>query len=234
MNKDLIRVIGSHHFPGFYHSIFDDDFYDEAKEDENEIINEFGLSEEDIEVIYEYDDFKGEYVPAVCKKYIEKFVETIIDVLPSKITEHEDFKFEIIDENNIEIFMPKEYNHRTDSCYTPIITNKKTLQMIKKHTLKLKGVDDYIIKTYRSYDGFMCLVSNNPQYWKNTAIEAYEERDLIALLDTLIALSEENIHNEISREVAEEISSICYVSPVIYYKGEKVTKKELKNKIRGE
>lgn len=235
MSENIVRSIGSHRFPGFYESIFcnSDEFIDFEQEDKCEIAYDFGIPENDLEVVYEYDDF-NEYKKDVCKEYNATFVEKIKDVLPYDIVDHEDFKFEIIDEDDIEIFSPQYYNYSTDSCYSSIVTNRKTLKLIKEYTLRLDGVNDYIINHFTSCDGFISFISNDFQYWKELDIEDYEERHLIALLDMLIALSEEEGHFNIAVHVACEISNICYASPIIYYKGKKVTKEELKNKIRGE
>lgn len=235
MSRDIIREIGSHRFPGFYESIFcnSDEFYDLELEDKAELADEFGILEDDIEVEYEYDDFQ-EYKRDVCKEYIATYVEKIKDVLPYDISDHEDFKFEIIDEDDIEIYSPKYYNYRTDSCYTPIVTNRKTLKLLKEYTLRLDGVNQYIIDHFTSCDGFISFISNDINQWKSTDIEDYEERQLIALLDMLIALSEDEGFWDIAVTTADNVSKFCYAFPVIYYKNEKVTKEELKQKIRGE
>lgn len=235
MSRDIIREIGSHRFPGFYESIFcnSDEFYDLELEDKAELADEFGILEDDIEVEYEYDDFQ-EYKRDVCKEYIATYVEKIKDVLPYDISDHEDFKFEIIDEDDIEIYSPKYYNYETDSCYTPIVTNRKTLKLIKEYTLRLDGVNQYIIDHFTSCDGFISFISNDINQWKSTDIEDYEERQLIALLDMLIALSENEGFWDIAATTAENVEKYCYAFPVIYYKNKKVTKEELKQKIRGE
>lgn len=230
MSEDIIREIGSHRFPGFYESIFcnSDEFIDYEIEDKAELANEFGILEDDIEVIYEYDDFKGEYMPDVCKTYNAIYIDTIKECLPRDITEHEDFKFEIIDKDEIIIYSPKYYNFSTDSCYSTVATNRKTLKMIKEYTLKLNGVNEYIINHFTSYDGFISFISNDINQWKETDIEDYEERQLIALLDMLIALEgDEEAFWNIAYETYEDISKICYAHPVIYYKGKEVTKNEL-------
>ena len=125
------------------------------------------------------------------------------------------------------IYSPKYYNYDTDHCYSPIITNKITLQLIKEHTLKLNGAQQYIIDHFTSCDGFISFISNSFQEWKDLDIKEYEERHLIALLDMLIALSEEDGHMEISYSIAEDISPICYAYPIIYYKNKEVTANEL-------
>lgn len=227
--QDIVREIGSHRFPGFYESIFShsDEFIDFEAEDKDEILYKFDIiPEDDIEVVFEYEDF-NEYKTDVCKAYIEGYIEKIHDVLPYEITDHPNFKLEIIDKDDIAIYSPKYYNYDTDHCYSPIITNKITLQLIKEYTLKLNGVQQYIIDHFTSCDGFISFISNSFQEWKDLDIKEYEERHLIALLDMLIALSEEHGHMEISYAIAEDITPICYAHPTIYYKNKEVTEDEL-------
>lgn len=235
MSENIIREIGSHKFPGFYESIFcnSDEFYDFELEDKAEIADEFGILEDDIEVVYEYDNFQ-EYMTDVCKEYNATYVEKIKDVLPYDITEHEDFKFEIINEDDIQIYSPKYYNYSTDKCYSTIVTNRKTLKLIKEYTLRLDGVNEYIIENFTSRDGFISFISNNLNYWKSLDVEDYEENMLIALLDMLISLSEEEGFFEIAVTTAENVTKYCYAFPVIYYKGKKITREELEKQIRGE
>lgn len=92
----MIREIGCYKFPGFYESIFcnSDEFLDE--EDEIVFDIEEMIESKDFEVSLEYADFDM-YKIDVCKTFMEYYVEKLIEILPYDITEHEDFKFDIIE-----------------------------------------------------------------------------------------------------------------------------------------
>lgn len=224
---DRIVIIGCNQFPGFYESIFDngDTFYDEETEVKEALENKIGKKKIDVACdYYDYDKYKTDISEAFMNIYVDKIKE----VLPIKITENEHFKFDAIDD--ITVLSPKYYNYTTDKWYNSVITNIKTLQMIKDYTLNLPGAQQYLIDKYSPRDGYIPFLSNNINYWKELDIKEYgkegdykKEGMIIGLLDMLLKLSEdenENIFFEISRDVAEDISPICYMDePTIYYKG---------------
>lgn len=224
----MIVEIGSYRFPGFYQSIFcnSDEFIDDEEEAQFEI--EELIESKDFEVTYEYDDF-NKYMYDVCREYMSNYVDKLIEILPTDITDHEDFVFDIIPDTLI-VDSPEYYNYRTDRCFCEVETNRKTLKLIKEYTLRLDGVNEYIIKNFTSYDGFVSFVSNDMEYWKSLDIEDYKENMLISLLDMLIALSDCTGFEDIKIGTYENIPKYCYASPVIYYreKDEKIAEKDLK------
>ena len=92
----MIKEIVCFKFPGFYESIFcnSGDFLDD--EDELKFELEELLGEGKIDIYYEYEDF-NKYKIDVGEKFMEYHLEKIIDLLPSEITDNEDFCFEKID-----------------------------------------------------------------------------------------------------------------------------------------
>lgn len=224
----MIKEIGSYKFPGFYESLFCncEEFLDDESEMKFEV--EQLIQSKDFFVEYEYEDF-SKYKINVCNKYMEFYIEKIIDVLPYDITNHEDFIFEQVDYSTV-VESPKYYNYRTDYCYCEIETNRKTLKLIKEWTLKLEDSSDYIKKHFTSRDGFISFVSNNIDIWKETDIEDYEQNMLIALLDMLISLSDCTGFEEIALRTYYEIDKYCYASPVIYYreKDNEIAKNDIK------
>lgn len=224
----MIREIGSYRFPGFYESIFcnSDEFIDDEYEIRCEI--EELISSKDFGVTYEYEDF-NKYELDVGAKYMEYYVEKLLEVLPDDITEHEDFVFEII-ENTNSITSPKYYNYDTDHCWCEIETNRKTLKLIKEYTLKLDGVQKYLRDNFTSCDGFISFIPNGIDVWKETDIEDYEQNMLIALLDMLISLSDCTGFEEIALGTYYEIDKYYYASPVIYYreKDNEIAKNDIK------
>lgn len=215
----MIREIGSYRFPGFYESIFcnSDEFIDFESEDEDYIREK---TNKEVEVVYEYreEDF-NRYKKDVCNTFMNYYIEKIIEVLPSEITEDEDFKFEKADKN-ITVISPKYYNYSTDRCYCDIETNAKTLEMIKKHTLSLIGAQKYIIRNFTSRDGFISFVSNDIEYWKSLEAKDYEENHLIALLDMLISLSDEEAFDYIRYDTYYDIEKTSYITIVVHYEGQ--------------
>ena len=225
----IIREIGSFNFPGFYESIFS--FSDEFVDDEYEMkfeINEL-IESDNFEVYYEYFDLEG-YEKNICKKYMEEYVNKIIEVLPDDITEHEDFLFEIVDLEEIVIVSPQYYNYTTDKCFCNIKTNRKTLKLIKEYTLRLDGVKRYLLRHFTSCDGFISFISNDIKVWKELDIEDYEENMLIALLDMLIDLRDCTAFELIAMSAAYDVDKYYYAGPVIYYKekNKEITEKDLK------
>lgn len=212
--KSIVREIGSHKFPGFYESIFC--YSDEFIDMESEIANELGMDADLVH--YEYDDFK-EYQINVCKEFMSFYVEAIHDLLPLDITEHKDFKLDIIDKDEIIIISPKYYNYSTDHCYCNIETNRTTLELIKKHTLNLDSAKQYIIDNFTSYDGFISFISNDITYWKSLDVCEYEENMLIALFDMFLKLSDKDIFNEICYDTEANVSRYEYANPRIYFEG---------------
>ena len=212
----MIREIGSYRFPGFYESLFcnSDEFWDDEHEMEFEI--EELISSKDFEVVYEYKDF-NKYKLDVGAKYMEYYVEKLIEVLPDNITNREDFQFEIIEESN-SITSPKYYNYDTDHCWCDIRTNRNTIKLIKDYTLKLNGVEEYLRKHFTSRDGFISFIPNGISIWEETDIEDYEENMLIALLDMLISLSDCTAFENIRNDTYYDIDKYYYAEPVIYYK----------------
>lgn len=227
----MIKEIGSFKFPGFYESIFSnsDEFIDMEYNDKIEIADRFGILEEDITVVYEYNNFQ-KYERDVCKEFMKNYVDEIKEVLPSEITNYHEFKFDIIEEeDNIVIISPKYYNYSTDRCYCNIETNRKTLKLIKEYTLKLNGVTEYLLNNFTSCDGFISFVSNDIDVWKKLDIEDYEQNMLIALLDMLISLSDKEGFEYIIITTWENVSNYYYASPTIYYKNKEITMKELED-----
>jgi hypothetical protein len=210
----MIREIGSYRFPGFYESIFcnSDEFWDYEHEMKFEI--EELISSKNFEVCYEYEDF-NKYKLDVGKKYMECYVEKLLEVLPDDITEHENFVFEIIKDTN-SVTSPKYYNYDTDHCWCEIKTNRKTLKLIKEYTLRLDGVQKYLRDHFTSRDGFISFIPNGIDIWKETDIEDYEENMLIALLDMLISLSDYTAFDNIKYDTFYNVDKYCYVYPVVY------------------
>ena len=210
----MIREIGSYRFPGFYESIFcnSDEFWDDEHEMKFEI--EELISSKKFEVTYEYEDF-NKYKLDVGKKYMECYVEELLEVLPDDITEHEDFQFEII-ENTNSVTSPKYYNYDTDHCWCEVKTNRKTLKLIKEYTLRLDGVQKYLRDHFTSRDGFISFIPNGIDVWKETDIEDYEQNMLIALLDMLISLSDCTAFDNIMYDTFYNVDKYCYAYPVVY------------------
>lgn len=215
----MIVEISSHRFPGFYESIFcnSDEFIDDEYEFKG-LLEEIVIDEK-LEVAYEYENFE-QYKKDVSKKYLEYYVEKIIDCLPSKIFNADYFKFEIIDdEDNIEVISPKYYNYRTDSCYCLVETNIETLQELKNFGLKNEEyVQEYLRNHFTSYDGFCSFISNNIEYWKQLDIKEYieETRYLIALLDMIIALNDSTGFEVITLSTYYDIDKYYYAEPIVY------------------
>ena len=224
----MIREISCYNFPGFYESIFchSDEFIDDEYELQWEL--ESLVGEGKIEVYYEYDDF-DKYKLDVGNKFMEYYIKEIKKVLPSEITDHEEFKLDKID-YSISVSSPEYYNYRTDNCYCEIETNSKTLNLIKEHTLKLEGVDKYIKSHFTSCDGFISFISNDINYWKSLDIEEYETNMLTSLLDMLISLSPWGDFEQITLGTYYDIDKYYYADATIEYKekNEKLRKKGLK------
>lgn len=226
----MIKEIGSFKFAGFYESILcdSDEFIDFEMEDQAEVDEIVGKDQ--AEVVWEYDDF-NEFKIDTCKEFMKQYVEGIHDVLPYDITDHEDFKFEILDgEDNIEIISPKYYNYSTDRCFCLIETNRKTLKLIKEYTLRLDGVEQYIKDHFTSCDGFISFITNDFNEWKTLDIEDYEENMFIALLDMLLELDDkENIFN-IHLATIDNVCKYCYATPYVYYNNKKYALYDFKEK----
>ena len=218
--ENIIIEIGSNLFDGFYESIHcnSDEFIDSEMEDKAMLddLLFFISNKDDIEVIYEYDNF-NEYKNDVCTTFMELYVEKIIDELPNDITDKDNFKFNIVGE--IDVVSPKYYNYTTDKCYINIETNYETLNMIKKYTLSQSGAKEYLIDHYTSRDGFISFVSNNINEWKDKDIQQYEEREIIGLLDMLLILAHKENGNDLNEETYYNTEKYCYAYPVCYIKG---------------
>lgn len=229
MNQDtktIIREIGSHKFPGFYESIFDSswDFIDE----EAELKNKFAFIDKSIDVYFEYEDF-DEYKRDVCIAFMKEYVDKICEVLPYEITDDENFIFSLSNEKDIEVISPQYYNFSTDRCYCDIKTNVYTLDKIKNYTLQLDDAQEYIKKHFTSYDGFISFINNDIEYWKNLEVKDYEENMLIALLDMLLTLDDEENIFDISLTVRENICQDWYVYPTVWYKNKTYSQKTVRN-----
>jgi len=219
----MIVEIGSHKlFYGFYESMYDNS--DMFVDDESEISSQLKDLGYDVEIEIDVEDYT-EYKKDVCKEFMNVYVETVIDSLPSEITENEKFKFEIVDDdNNIVISSPKYYNYTTDKCFCDVETNIETLEMIKEYTLNLEGASEYIIKHHSSYDGFISFIKNDIEYWRELSIDdyIYEERYLIALLDMLIILSNNNdIKFEMNYDVYDKVCVYEYTITYVYFEDKK-------------
>ena len=213
----MIKIIGSYYFPGFYESVFNgsDDFID----DELEVKD--GLDVDGVNVEYEYVDF-DKYKVDVSSKFMEVYVDTILEVLPDFIVEDEKFEFEIID-GSVWVVSPKYYNYETDKCYCEVKTNIETLMLIKDYVLSMVGVDEYIVNHFTSYDGFISFLSNDVDYWRSLPISDYEENMLISLLDMLLKLSDNEIFDRISFEVMDSVCKYEYVLCYVEYENRKYT-----------
>lgn len=214
----MIIEIGSHRFPGFYESIFcnSEEFVDNEYEMQEELLEI--IDDEKLEVYYEYKNF-DEYKKDVCKKYLEYYVDKVIEILPPDIYEDKDFKFEIVnDKDNITVVSPKYYNFSTDRCYCTVETNIQTLEMLKDFGLKHKDVQKYLINHFTSYDGFASFIKNDIEYWKSLSVEEYveEERYIIALLDMIIALNDSNGFDEIKLSTYYDVDKYSYIEPIVY------------------
>lgn len=218
----IIKEIGSFKFPGFYESLFSNS--DEFIDDETELQYELKcfLDSNSFEVVYEYNSFK-EYKEAVCEKYLECYIDKIIEVLPNEIVDDSEFKFEKTDDKTI-VISPKFYNYETDKCFCNIRTNNKTLEMIKNHTLNIDGAKEYIRRNFTSYNGFVSFIPNNINDWF-IDIDDYEENMLISLLDMLIYLEDCTGFNDIEMETYYDIDKYYYAEPVVYCKDEEIAKK---------
>ncbi len=203
----MIKVIGSYYFQGFYESVFSsaDDFYSE----ELELKDELGV--ESVEYVYEdWDKYKVD----VASKFLELYVEKLVEVLPEKIISNKSFEFELVN-GSVWVSSPRYYNYETDKCYGEVKTNVETLGMIKDYTLKLDGVSDYLVNHFTSYDGFISFISNDYNYWSRLPISEYEDNMLISLLDMLLKLSDEDVFNDIHFDVVDSVCkyeyTVCYV-----------------------
>ena len=180
----MIMEIGSFKFDGFYESVYNnsDMFISDENELKDEILSKYDLnidytiSDKDFDVDYDFIDY-DEYKKDVCKCFMENYIEKIVDVLPSWITEFDFFKFEKSDDD-IVVISPKYYNYSTDRCYCNIETNIETLNLIKHHTLNLKGAKEYIKDNFTSRDGFISHVTNSYEKWKLLNISDYEQGNL--------------------------------------------------------
>ena len=230
--ENIVIEIGSNLFHGFYESIHcsSDEFIDIEMEDKA-ILNDllfFIDNKDDIEVIYEYEDI-NEYKKDVCDIFMQLYVEKIIDELPIDITDKECFKLDIV--GDIEVVSPRYYNFTTDKCYIDVETNYDTLNMIKEYTLSQKGANQYILDHFTSRDGFISFISNDINVWKETDIKDYEEREIIALLDMLLILANEENGNDLNEETYYDTDKYCYVVPYCYIKGKKYSMYTYINKV---
>lgn len=216
--NDIIKTINGMGFYGCYETIFDssDDFIDDERKLKDELIGKYNLNKNDIEINYQYEDFK-QYKFDVGKNYMDLFVEEFIDELPSEILNDDDFKFEIVDDSYL-VTSPKYYNYSTDKCYCDIVTNNYSLQKIKDYGLKLKGSKEFIEKRWKSYEGCHYFIKNNFEYWENLEIKDYDELYLSALIELILYLSDKNIFENINYGVSENVSKYEYAFPTITYK----------------
>lgn len=231
--ENKVIEIGSELFYGFYESIFcnSDEFIDDEAYDKDILKDLLYCSNDDIEVVYEYDNF-NDYQIDVCREFMNCYIDKIIDILPNYIISDKEFKFDIVaDKDNIIVVSPKYYNYTTDKCYCNIETNNKTLKLIKDYTLNLKGAETFISSHYRSYDGYISFLSPDIKDWQSKDIIDYEENMLIGLLDMLILLDNEDGAFELNEEVYYNIDKYCYTIPYCYWNGKKYTVYELTNKI---
>ena len=230
--KNITIEIGSNLFDGFYESIHcnSDEFIDIEMEDKA-ILDDllfFIDNKDDIEVVYEYEDI-NEYEKDVCDIFMQLYVERIIDELPIDITDKECFKLDIV--GDIEVVSPPYYNFTTDKCYINVETNYNTLNMIKEYTLSQKGANRYILDHFTSCDGFISFISNDINIWRQTDIKDYEEREIIALLDMLLILANEENGNDLNEYTFYDTDKYCYVIPYCYIKSKKYDMYEYVNKV---
>ena len=230
--ENIIIEIGSNLFDGFYESIHchSDEFIDYEMEDKA-ILDDllFFIDDKDkIEVIYEYDDMK-KYEKDVCTIFMELFVERIKDELPIDITEKEHFKFDIV--GDVEVVSPEYYNFTTDKCYVNVKTNYETLDTIKEYTLSQEGAREYLIDHFTSRDGFISFLSNDIDVWRLKNIKKYEEREIIALLDMLLILANEENRYDLNEETYYNTEKYSYVYPYCYIKGKRYDMYKYVNKV---
>lgn len=220
--ENIVIEIGSNLFDGFYESIHcnSDEFIDIEMEDKA-ILDDllfFIDNKDDIEVVYEYEDI-NEYEKDVCDIFMQLYVERIIDELPIDITDKECFKLDIV--GDIEVVSPPYYNFTTDKCYINVETNYDTLNMIKEYTLSQQGANRYILDHFTSCDGFISFINNDINIWKQKDIKDYKEREIIALLDMLLILANEENGNDLNEETYYDTDKYCYTIPYCYIKGKK-------------
>lgn len=219
----IIKEIGGFKFPGFYESLFSnsDEFIDDETELQYEL--ECFLDSNSFEVVYEYSNFK-KYKEMVCEKYLECYIDKIIDVLPNEIVNNSEFKFEKTDDETI-VISPAFYNYTTDKCFCNIETNHFTLKQIKDYTLNIPEASEYIKDHFSSHDGFISFLSNDIEIWKETDINNYEENMLISLLDMLIYLEDCTGFSDIEMKTYYDIDKYYYAEPVVYCKNKEIAKK---------
>lgn len=228
--KPITKEIGCYKFYGFYETMFSysDKFIDYEQEDKNILKEKYNIN--NIEIEYEYDNYQ-QYTKDVTDLFMEYYIEKINDILPSTITNDKHYIFEKIN-NTLTIISPQYYNYTTDKPYIKIKTNYYTLNLIKEYTLKQKGCEEYIKNNFTSYDGFISFITNNYNTWKKTPIQEYEENMLIALLDMLIELDDENNIFNLHYEVYEDTYELEYTTPYIIENNEYTNKKELHEYIK--
>ena len=90
-------------------------------------------------------------------------------------------------------------------------------------------LQEYIKKHFTSYDGFISFINNDIEYWKNLEIKDYEENMLIALLDMLLTLDDEENIFYISLTVRDSICQDWYVYPTVWYKNKTYSQKTVRN-----
>lgn len=222
MKDEIIIEIGSNRlFYGFYESMYHNS--DEFIDDENMIKDNLkDILSYDFDVEYDYtdEDWKR-YKLNVCKCFRDVYMETIIYELPSEIVDDDDFLFEIVDDDNIICCSPLYYNYTTDKPYWNIKTNYHTLELIKKYTLNMEGCKEYLIDKFTSRDGFISFVKNDIDYWKQLDIKEYDEIYIIALLDMLLYLSDEDIMFNLNYDVYDKVCKYEYTNIYVYYQRNK-------------
>ena len=221
MTTTIIKEIGSYKFNGFYESpfLYSEEFLDFEIELETELKEKMG-TDKDITINLEYENI-NEYMKDIAKEYMTIYIEKIKEVLPEYITDSSFFKLEPIDKKII-IDSPQYYNYRTDLIFMDIKTNIETLNLIKWHTLNLKGAKEYINHKFKSCDDFISFIKNNIDYWKDLKINEYETNYLISLLDMLLTLKDRNIFEYITCEVLDNICKYDYACPYVYYNNMKL------------
>ena len=143
-------------FPGFYGTIFDNDKISDYEEEYiRETVEPVELAECMIEHIYESEavvKFYKEYQDSVSKQCVGIIWDNL-----KRLGYVENIEFE-------EISSPKEYNFVNDSINVKVTFSAENVEKIKamlqEHADEWK---EYLIKNYKSRDGFMSYHSYDPE-----------------------------------------------------------------------
>lgn len=155
-NEKLVSYTWLPVFPGFYYTIFDNDKNSDYEEEYiRENIEPVELAECMIEHIYESETavkFYKEYQDSVARQCVVIIWDNL-----KRLGYVESIEFE-------EISSPREYNFINDSINVKIIFSAENIKKIK--TVLQEHADEwkeYLIRNYKSYDGFISYHSYYPE-----------------------------------------------------------------------